>query len=556
MRDIIPKTLPFLLLASLMILVLLIVAMASVPPVSRDALTHHLAVPRLYLEHGGIYETPDIIAAYNPMNLDLLYVLPLLWANDIAPKYIHFLFALATGVLIYGHLRRRLSPSYGMIAVLLFLSLPVIIKLSITVYVDLGLVFFSTAALLGLVKWKESNWQTRYLLLAALCCGLALGTKYNGLVVLMLMSFFVPLIRISRTDEPGNDPELPPALRAAILSGVLFTTLALIVYAPWGLRNLLWTGNPFFPLFDAVFNAQDPYVESKLHPFAIRKLLYGESLWEILGVPLRIFWQGQDDVPALFDGRLNPGLLLLPLGLLLAKPKGTARRFELKLWLSFASLFILIVFFSRDMRIRYMAPALPPLIILSTYGLSALFDRCRRVRATARRRACRIAIMAGLSGIFALNGFYAAKLFAQVAPLPYIRGEVSRSAYIEKYRPEYAAIQFANQHLQTGDRVLCIFLGNRRYYLRRPNLFLEWSRFKPLVEQARHPEALADTLRTRGITHVLVSVRMMETWAARTMQAADRARLKAFWSDYLEKQFEKGGYSVYRLKGPPSSARG
>ncbi|MDJ0810557.1 MAG: phospholipid carrier-dependent glycosyltransferase, partial [Desulfobacterales bacterium] len=191
MRDIIPKTLPFLLLASLMILVLLIVAMASVPPVSRDALTHHLAVPRLYLEHGGIYETPDIIAAYNPMNLDLLYVLPLLWANDIAPKYIHFLFALATGVLIYGHLRRRLSPSYGMIAVLLFLSLPVIIKLSITVYVDLGLVFFSTAALLGLVKWKESNWQTRYLLLAALCCGLALGTKYNGLVVLMLMSFFV-----------------------------------------------------------------------------------------------------------------------------------------------------------------------------------------------------------------------------------------------------------------------------------------------------------------------------------------------------------------------------
>ena len=178
------------------------------------------------------------------------------------------------------------------------------------------------------------------------------------------------------------------------------------------------------------------------------------------------------------------------------------------------------------------------------------------MRATGRRRACRAAVLAGLSGILALNGFYAADLFAQVAPLPYIRGEISRTAYIERYRPEYAAIQFANQHLQTDERVLCISLGNRRYYLRRSNLFLEWSRFKSLVAQAPNPEALADKLRTRRITHVLVSVGTMENWAARTMPAADRNRLKVFWHNYLEKQFEKGGYSVYRLKGPPSSVRG
>ena len=37
-----------------------IALMASVPPVSRDALIHHLAVPKLYLQHGGMIELPDI----------------------------------------------------------------------------------------------------------------------------------------------------------------------------------------------------------------------------------------------------------------------------------------------------------------------------------------------------------------------------------------------------------------------------------------------------------------------------------------------------------------
>jgi len=42
----------------LTLLVVSSVILASVPPVSKDALTHHLAVPKLFLKHGGIYEIP------------------------------------------------------------------------------------------------------------------------------------------------------------------------------------------------------------------------------------------------------------------------------------------------------------------------------------------------------------------------------------------------------------------------------------------------------------------------------------------------------------------
>ena len=62
------------LLAACLILTGAIVILASVPPISRDALVHHLAVPKLYLRHGAIHEIPFMVFSYYPMNLDMLYL--------------------------------------------------------------------------------------------------------------------------------------------------------------------------------------------------------------------------------------------------------------------------------------------------------------------------------------------------------------------------------------------------------------------------------------------------------------------------------------------------
>ena len=130
------------------VIVLLIALLAWVPPVSRDALIHHLAIPKLWIAHGGIYEMPASPFSYYPMNLDLLYTIPLMFGHDILPKIIHFIFGLLTGWLVFKYIQKRISRTYGLMGALFFISIPVVIKLSITVYVDLGLMFFSTAALL------------------------------------------------------------------------------------------------------------------------------------------------------------------------------------------------------------------------------------------------------------------------------------------------------------------------------------------------------------------------------------------------------------------------
>ncbi|MBE9544509.1 MAG: glycosyltransferase family 39 protein, partial [Proteobacteria bacterium] len=223
------------LVSLLLVLICSIGILAWVPPVSRDALTHHLAVPKLYLQHGAIYEIPSIVFSYYPMNLDLLYLIPLYFENDIAPKYIHFLFALLTAGLIFSYLRKRLGADWGLFGALFFLSLPIIVKLSITVYVDLGLVFFSTAALINLLKWIDSRFQLKFLILSASCCGLALGTKYNSLLVLFILTLFIPLVFISNSKKKFNakgsadKATLIKIQLKAVGFGAIFFTIALLV---------------------------------------------------------------------------------------------------------------------------------------------------------------------------------------------------------------------------------------------------------------------------------------------------------------------------------------
>ena len=118
-----------------------------------------------------------LVYSYYPMNLDLLYMIPLYFGNDIFPKFIHFAFALGTAWLIFTYLAKRLDRYYAILGVLLFLSTPVIVKLSITAYVDLGLVFFSTAGLMYILRWHANFPRIKQL--AHCSCFLRFGHGYQ-----------------------------------------------------------------------------------------------------------------------------------------------------------------------------------------------------------------------------------------------------------------------------------------------------------------------------------------------------------------------------------------
>ncbi len=517
--------------AALALVVLCIAVLAYTPPISRDALIHHLQIPKLYLQHGGMYELPDLFFSYYPMNLQVLYLWALWLGSDILPKYIHMFFAFATALLLHRHLRKRLSSTYAWLGVVFFLSIPVIIKLSITVYVDLGLIFFSTAALLMLFRWLETQ-RLRDLLLAGGCCGLAIGTKYNGLLILFLLTFMVPVLFI-RSQEQGQKVALP-ALKAT----VLFCFAALLATSPLLIRNTVWTGNPLYPLYKSVFKKinqsntvnttaiktkqqQTPPADLKKKQakkstpvkgvFARRYVLYQENIWQLLLLPVRIFFEGQDGDPRYFDGRLNPFLLLLPLLAFLC-PVTRQVRLEQTALAAFSLLYFLFAFNTSVLRVRYLVPMVPCLVILSMYGLNNLEKLAEKYMNKASRLVWPLTVCL----LLLWNASYIRQQFQVVDPLSYITGRLSRDEYLSKQLPEYPIMQYANKHLPESAKILCIFMGRRGYYLERPHYFDTYGKPKGLLALLNNPKnnlaTVLEKLQERKMAYILVRTDLMAQW--------------------------------------------
>ncbi len=542
-----------------------IIMLACVPPVSKDALTHHLAIPKLYLKQGGIYEIPWAKWSYYPMNLDLLYMIPLYFGNDIVPKFIHFAFALFTSGLIFSYLRKRTDMVYALLGVLLFISLPIIVKLSITVYVDLGLIFFSTASLIYFFKWINTEFKWNYLVIAAICCGLALGTKYTGLISLFLLTLFVIFI-YSRSSKPTPGNQIK-----ALWFGAAFILVALLVFSPWAIKNYLWTNNPIYPLYQNWFDirieeAAETHLtdlaaeensgtdvnlqksQGKWNHFAIRKFIFKERWWETALIPIRIFFQGQDENPKYFDGKLNPLLFFLPFfAFMWIKRDPPELKTEKKILFAFSILFILLAFVQTDMRIRYISPAIPPLVLLSILGLKELTT-------AIKNRFSGFSVKFYFSIVYAIvffllyqNALYVVDQFRYVEPIRYITGGVGRDEYIEKHRPEYAAIKFANQNIPADAKILGVFLGNRSYYSERKLIF-DYNKFLwSTLNQKSSAQKISSHLKKAGITHMIIRYDLFENWINNHYNENQKRILDDFFKNHIELLFSKGGHGLFEV---------
>jgi hypothetical protein len=544
------------LLAAFFILTAAIVILAGVPPVSRDALVHHLAVPKLYLRHGAIYEIPFMVFSYYPMNLDMLYLAALGLGNDIVPKFIHLSFGLLTAWLIYGYLKKRLNAIYGVLGALFFLSIPLIIKLSITVYVDLGLIFFSTGALFLLLRWVNEGFEPKHIILSAVSCGLAMGTKYNGLIVCFLLTLFVAFLYARKGGKGWYG-----GLKALGYSG-LFVAVSLVVFSPWMIRNYQWKKNPIYPLYNSLFNPASPPKtggqqassggSGRVGLFSYREMIYKETLPQIALLPVRVFFEGRDDDPRYFDGRLNPFLLILPfLAFFPRRRTGGmhASDRDKNVLLSFSVLYFCFAFFTRDLRTRYLAPIVPPLVILSVLGLGhfrALLSGWKNGSLKSHLGS----VVSGLVvlGLLSYNSAYLVGQFEEVSPISYLRGELSRDQYISRYRFEYPAMQYINSDVPSKAVVFMLFLGNRGYYCDRDYVLGE-GRFKRLVEKASDPSALLEGLSRMKVTHLAVYAPIFDRWARDNFSAYQRHLLKSFFSGKTRLLFHQNQVGVYEL-GP------
>ncbi len=250
--------------------------------------------------------------SFYPMYVNLLYLVSLYFKNDMAPKFIHLAFGFGTGWLIFSLSKKKVRQKMGTAGYGYFYHhshrrLALHIRLC-----RFGDDLFSTAGVLLFIKWRDSGYaQFKWFLMASCCMGMAIGSKYNALLAWFILTLMLMLSYARDTHKQI----------AALRYGILFFWVALVVALPWYLKNYIQTGNPFYPLFDSFFESLKQPAPEILYRqaiektgqagfFKIREVMYGETFWETLSIPFRMFFQGEDNSYRYFQGVLNPILIV------------------------------------------------------------------------------------------------------------------------------------------------------------------------------------------------------------------------------------------------------
>jgi hypothetical protein len=278
--------------------------------------------------------------------------------------------------------------------------------------------------------------------------------------------------------------------------------------------------------------------------------MYHENGWQMALLPVRIFFQGEDGNPRYFDGKLNPFLLFFPIVVFYGiKHESSPIKREKMILLVFTVLFFLFAFFNSDLRIRYIAPMVPPLILLSVFGIRRCFEIVNNLENRLKKTAVILLLIVTLSPLV-YNGDYILNQFSYFDPFPYLRGKISRDAYIAKYLPEYPAVLFINKSVSSNALIMFIFVGSRGYYCDRNYVFGE-QLLKDVFLKPGHEKAIQAKLAEMKVTHLLVNLHLFNQWFHDNIPPEKMKPVTFFFDHYSQLLFIENGFGVF-VVNPPS----
>jgi len=204
-------------------------ATAGAPLTNWDALTNHFAVPKIYLIDGAFHRLPWSLGAHYPLNAEMLYAWLFVLRGEQAALWLGWLhgaiFVAACGA--WASALAGLEAAW--LSAALLAAAPPFARVLATGKNDLLAALAMFAALLAAVgARRDGRW-----LLTGLLAGAGASLKLNGLWAVAALGL-LSLAAAVRARRAG------PA--AAFALG------ALVLGAPWYVRDWVWTGNPFWPM--------------------------------------------------------------------------------------------------------------------------------------------------------------------------------------------------------------------------------------------------------------------------------------------------------------------
>ncbi len=503
-------------------LMLTALALCLLPPDGNewDALAYHLAFPKLYLQAGGMVPIPFMHQSYFPPLMDMLFLLGLWLDGEPCAKVFHWLMALLMVVGTAAFVNR--VGGQGVWGALLLAGTPVIVWQAFSAYIDL-----STALYVGLgafALWcAVSTRDGRWLWLAGVMMGFALATKYTALLSGGLW-VVVGLAWCAWARWQAG-------LRTLALTAVI----AMLMGAPFYIRNWLWTGNPVYPFAYEIFGGRN-WSRAQAQAYRNDQLRFGMGRepsqllmlpWNLTAHPLHF----ADPIGASVGERVyllpSAGMgYLATLGLMagIGVAPGTG-------WLLALAGLNTLGWFYLMQQVRYLILVFP---LLTAAGTSRL-----RASNGARWLRALYAILLGVQALYTLWLF--SNAYLTMVPLA-LR---DREAYLERRLQIYPAIRYLNT--QTPPDAGVILLDETRgYYLDRRYLWGNAGHHRLIpYEQFRTAGELTDWLRQHGFRYVLINTRFTprgtsEPWRRLYMDAIAEGRLQPV--------FAERGVEVYALE--------
>jgi len=394
--------------------------------------------------------------------------------------------------------------------------------------IELGIGIFEFGAVYALITYfveKKMIW----LVVAGILSGFALGSKYTSL------GFgFVPalaLIGIGSYLAQENTREITKRL-------LIFCACALIVSAPWFLRNLIETGNPVFPYFWEKIGFGKIKMAGTLFsdPPAPKFTFYNYALflW-----PLTMGTLQQESFPGVFFLAFVPFLFFF-------------RRVDrkIKLLLTYFAVSLVIWAFLGRFYVRYFIPTLSVISVIMAYFLFQ----------SPQNRFFKNIIVMTIFFIVVINAALANNiLLIMQDPWPYVVGTDSKVEYLSTWMPGYPdpyypTVTYANKNLPKGSRIL--FVGEARsLFCKIPYTVSGVSDLSPLVEWtkfAKNSRELYGIMRAHGITHILLNVPEAKRVSGYDIFYWDITSLKIFndfWKQYVKEVYRGIGDMSIPYKG-------
>jgi len=231
-------------------------AAALAPPEFYDALIYHLAVPDLYLRHHAMIQVQGNYYASYPANMGMLYAIGLALRDGSLAQSIHWLCGALTVAALYRLARRHADRMTALLACVFFALIPGVMLTATFAIADLGVTLFATLCFAALLNHRRDG-QRRWLIVAGMFAGFALGTKYTAALVVLPPA--LAALAVFRPPRPVAGPA-----RGRLADMLLFTVIAVAVFSPWLARNVVFSGNPVAPYLSAGSETGSPDIGEEI----------------------------------------------------------------------------------------------------------------------------------------------------------------------------------------------------------------------------------------------------------------------------------------------------